>query len=85
VKAQHITELRTAINNYRSFAGLTAYSWTTSVAAGAVIGAAQIAELRTALTPALTALSRTATYTDTLTGGVRIRAIHLQELRNYLK
>jgi hypothetical protein len=85
VKAQHITELRTAINNYRSFAGLTAYSWTTSVAAGAVIGAAQVAELRTALTPALTALSRTATYTDTLAGGVRIKAIHLQELRNYLK
>ena len=84
-KAIHITELRTAINAYRSYAGLPAYSWATSVATGGMITATHIAELRTALTPALTAQSRTATYTDTLTNGVQIKAAHIQELRNYLK
>lgn len=86
VRATHVTELRTAINNYRVQASLGAYNWgSTITATSTTITAAQIAELRTALTPALNAFSRTATYTNPLNMGDLIRAVDLQELRNYLK
>ena len=85
VKAAHITELRTAINNYRTWSNLSAATWSTTVNSATVITAAHINELRTALTPALTANSRVATYTDTLSNVVRVKAVHIQELRNYLK
>lgn len=79
VKASHITELRTAINNYRAAAGLGAATWTT-LGTGTMIRASHIAELRTALTAALPS----ATYTNPLASGGAVRAVHIQELRNYL-
>jgi hypothetical protein len=85
VRSLHITELRTAINAYRVAANLGTITWTTTATAGAPITAAQIIELRTALTPALTAFGRTATYTDPSLVGTWIKAVHIQELRNYLK
>lgn len=86
IRALHVTELRTAINNYRASASLGAYSWTSTItAATTIVTAAQIAELRTALTPALTALGRAAVYTNTLAAGNPIRAVDVQELRNYLQ
>ena len=85
VRAVHITELRTAINNYRALANLGAYGWASNIAAGTTVAAAHVAELRTALTPALTAFGRSATYTNALAAGNPIRAVDLQELRNYLK
>jgi peptidyl-Asp metalloendopeptidase len=77
VKAIHITELRTAINNYRASVSLPAATWS-PIAMGTVITAAHITEMRTALTAALPA----AVYTNPLPG--TIRAVHIQELRNYL-
>lgn len=86
VRAVHVTELRTAIDTYRTLASLGAYGWASTITGGSTsITAAQIAELRTALTPALTAFSRTAAYTNPLAVGDPIRAVDLQELRNYLK
>lgn len=87
VKALHVTELRTAINTKRTQAGLGAFAWSAAPASGGPILATQVAELRTALTPALAALGTTASYTDpTLTVDVtRIKAVHIQELRNYVK
>jgi hypothetical protein len=86
VREVHVTELRTAINNYRAQASLGAYGWGSTITAGTTaISAAQISELRTALTPALTAFSRTASYTNPLALGDLIQTIDIQELRNYLK
>lgn len=85
VKAAHITELRTAINNYRTWSSLSAATWATTITTSTVITAAHINELRTALTPALVANSRVATYTDTLSSVIPVKAVHIQELRNYLK
>ena len=85
VKVLHITELRTAIDSYRVRASLSAYAWSTTIAADTPIAAAHIVELRTALTPALTAFARTATYTNAIAAGNPIMAIDIQELRDYLK
>lgn len=79
VKALHITELRTAINNYRASVGLSAATWT-AIATGTTISAAHITQMRTALTAAIPA----AVYTDTLSSAIAIKAVHIQELRNYL-
>ncbi len=83
VKALHITELRTAINTKRTQAGLGAFSWSAAPVSGGPILASHIAELRTALA----ALGVTANYTDpTLTPGTtRIKAVHIQELRDSVK
>ena len=84
VKAVHITELRTAVNSFRTAAGLAPATWTDASLTGVRVKATHIAELRTALTPALTAFGRTATYTGaTVTGN--IRAVLVQELRNLMK
>lgn len=87
VKALHVTELRAAIDAKRAQAGLGAYPWSAAPVSGGPIRAAQIAELRSALTPALAALGTTASYTDpSLTVGVtRIKTAHIQELREYVK
>lgn len=79
VRALHMTELRTAINNYRASVGLPAATWT-SIAAGSIMTAAHIVEMRTALTAAMP----TATYTNPLVAGGTVLAVHIQELRNYL-
>lgn len=75
VKAVHLTELRTAINNKRLAAGLTANNTWSTVAVGGTIAASHILELRNALTPAL---ATSPTYTA-ISGSVL--AAHVQELR----
>ncbi|HEV3486114.1 MAG TPA: hypothetical protein VG106_11950, partial [Vicinamibacterales bacterium] len=84
VKALHITELRTAIDDYREFAGLTTFAWSANVAVDSLIAAAQIAELRNALEPALVAEGRTATFANPLAVDDAIAAIDVQELRDLL-
>ena len=84
IKAVHITELRTAVNQARALAGLTAATWTDSSLTGVVIKAVHITELRSSLAPARQALGfSVATYTDpTLTAGsTPVKAVHIQELR----
>lgn len=82
VKAVHLTQMRTAVNAVRALAGLPAATWTS----GNVIAATHINELRTALSSALTTLGFAApAFTDTITPGVPVRAIHMQEVRNRVK
>jgi RHS repeat-associated protein len=86
IKALHVTELRTAINNLRARLGLSAYTWTKPVATGGVvqsgglITADPIIEMRTALDEALGAPSPG--YAAGLAQNLPILAIHIQELRN---
>lgn len=85
-KLVHITELRAAVNAVRALAGLSAATWTT-VQVGDPIQAVPITELRTALDAARsTLLLSTLSYTDpSLSAGTRIKAAHVQELRNGTK
>jgi hypothetical protein len=85
IKAVHITELRTAVNQARSRASLSAANWAENISQSVtLIKAAHIVELRTRLDEARAALFLTpASYTDaTLTVGVTtVKAVHIQELR----
>ena len=87
VKAQHLTELRQAVNAVRLAAGLAAASWTDPSPAGVWIKAAHIQELRANLDAALSALGIAITaYTDpTLSSAIAVKAVHFQELRARLK
>jgi len=83
IKAVHITELRTAVNQARSRASLAAANWAESVTSGALIKAAHIVELRSRLDEARSALGLSvAPYTDpSLSAGMTVKAAHIQELR----
>ena len=83
IKALHLTELRTAVNQARARAGLGAASWTDSQLVGTVIKAVHITELRTRLDEARLLLGLSpASYTDPgLTAGYTVKAVNVQELR----
>jgi len=82
VKAVHLTELRDAINQARTRAGLAAATWTDASLSGVYIKAVHITELRTRLDEARAALGLSAaTYTDASLSGVAVKAIHITELR----
>ena len=86
IKAQHVTELRQAVNAVRAAANLTAVTWTDSSLTGVAIKAVHIQELRTNLDQALTALGlATSAYTDPSLTGVLIKKVHLDELRQRVK
>jgi len=88
VKAQHLTELRQAVNAVRLAAGLSAATWTDSAPQGVVIQAVHINELRSNLDQARSLLGlSTGSYTDpTLATGVTVvKAVHVQELRDRVK
>jgi hypothetical protein len=85
----HITQLRTAIEELRYAAGLPT-TWTTdqSLSKGMTIKAAHINDLRDNLTEALQALNITLpTYTDDpiVARQTTIKSIHIQEIRNAIK
>jgi RHS repeat-associated protein len=83
IKAVHITELRTAVNQARSRASLAAANWAEAVTTGVTIKASHITELRARLDEARIVLGLgAATYTDpSLSAGMTIKAVHVQELR----
>jgi hypothetical protein len=86
VRAVHLAQLRTAVNNVRALAGLPAATFTDSAAVGVRIKAVHVNELRTALDAGLAALGFTSGgYTDAITSAVKIKAVHFQELRNRVK
>jgi hypothetical protein len=61
-------------------------TWADAATPGLAIKASHIIELRNALTPALTAFNITATYTDPNLGqGDGVKAIHIQEIREYTR
>ncbi len=82
VHAVDITELRTAVNQARAHAGLSAATWTDSSLSGVQIKAVHITELRTKLDEARLALGLSAvSWTDASLSGVTVKAIHISELR----
>lgn len=87
VKAQHLTELRTAVNAVRALAGLGGATWTDSALAGITIKAAHTQELRSNLDQALSALGFTlSAYTDsTLSSSIGVKKVHIEELRQRVK
>ena len=87
-KAQHIIELRQAVDAMRAAAGLGGAPWTDSaLAAGNTIKAMHILDLRTFLDDAATSLGySTSAYTDPgLTSGFMIKRIHIEELRQRIR
>jgi len=87
-KAQHILELRQAVDAMRAVAGLSGASWSDpALAPGDPIRAVHIIELRTFLDDAATRLGfSTSPYTEPgLTTGFIIKRIHIQELRQRIR
>jgi RHS repeat-associated protein len=78
VQAQHIAELRTAINAVRSHYNLSPYSWQSSATTNDYINPNPILQMRTALDQALGAGS----YAAGLAQGQPVKAVHIQELRD---
>jgi hypothetical protein len=85
VKAVHVTELRTRIDQQRTRFGLTAFAWTDPALTGSTpIKAIHITELRTALMQAYAVVGMTAvSFTDPSLGpGTALKRVHIQELRD---
>ncbi|HSP17211.1 MAG TPA: ELWxxDGT repeat protein [Thermoanaerobaculia bacterium] len=87
VKATHFSELLAAANSVRQLAGFANASFATPPAAGGLVRATPILELRAAIAEARRYLAQPeVTYTDpSLAAGMLIKAAHLQELRNAVK
>lgn len=86
IKAQHVTELRQAVNAVRATANLAAATWTDSSLANVTIKAVHIQELRTNLDQALTMLGlATSAYTDASLAGVALKKVHVDEIRQRVK
>jgi hypothetical protein len=86
IKAQHLTELRQAVNAVRAAANLSAATWTDATLTNVPIKAIHIQELRTNLDQALTAFSLPAgSYTDPSLAGILIKQVHIDELRQRVK
>ena len=82
VKAQHITELRQAVNAVRAAANLGAATWTDTTLTNVTIKAVHVQELRTNLDQALNALLLPVNgYTDPSLSGVVVKKTHIDELR----
>lgn len=88
-KAQHIIELRQAIDALRVVAGLSPAPWTDAalVPQSTIIRAVHIQELRSYLEEAAGRLGYTPqSYTDSsLTSGFLIKRVHIEELRQRIR
>lgn len=87
-RAQHIIELRQAVDALRAVAGLSPALWTDpGLTAGNTVKAVHILELRTLLDDVATRLGfATSPYTDPgLTSGFVIKRIHIEELRQRIR
>ena len=83
VKAEHILQLRAAVNFYRVAASLPAIAFPDDVATDALITAAHVQQLRDALDPARQQLSLPALlYSDLSAGSTPIGAQDVQQLRD---
>jgi hypothetical protein len=86
VRAEHLLQLRTAVNAVRALAGLTAATFATEVQPGTLVHAIDITELRSALDPARSALSLPAlAYTNSAAAGTVINAVDFMEIRNGMR
>jgi hypothetical protein len=88
-RAQHILELRQAVDALRAVAGLGPAIWTdpTLVPTSTVIKALHITQLRSALEDVATRLGYPgASYTDPMLGaGYVIKRVHIEELRQRIR
>jgi hypothetical protein len=88
-KAQHIIELRQAVDAMRAVAGLGAAPWADPTLSpnSAIIKAVHILELRTYLEDAASRLGyATSSYTDpSLTSGFTIKRVYIEELRQRIR
>jgi len=85
IKAIHVTELRTAVNDVRAAVALPAATFTDSDLLGIYIKRLHISELRTFLDEARSIMGLPAIpYTDPtiLIGVTSVKAAHIQELRD---
>lgn len=86
VRAQHIYELRDAVNGVRESAGLSNVSWIDPDLSGAYIKAVHIQELRDYLTPALQARGFSVpSWVDPVLSGKVIKAAHLNQIRDAVR
>lgn len=86
IKAQHLLEIRQAVNAVRVAAGLSVATWTDASPQGVRIKAQHVQEMRTALDQALGALSLPIQpYTDSSLTNGRIKKEHFQQLRDRVK
>jgi fibronectin type 3 domain-containing protein len=86
VRAEHLLQLRTAVNAVRALAGLTAATFANEVQPGTLVHAIDITELRSALDPARSALSLPAlAYTNSAAAGTVINAVDFMEIRNGMR
>lgn len=88
VKAQHFTELRSAISALDTALGVTSPTWTDTSLTGVAIKATHMTELRNAINAFRTSAALTSvTFTDSsLTTGVTVvQKVHLTELRVAVK
>jgi hypothetical protein len=84
IRAQHIPELRTAVGAVRTFAGLTAFTYTNAIAAGNPIRTIDVQQLRVALNEARNAIGLPlVSFTDPVLtpGQTPLRSAHVLELR----
>jgi hypothetical protein len=85
IKAAHFNELYTAINNTRAYYAAGAYAWSDyPVTTAKKVRHVHMTELRNALCGAYAAATGTAcslTFTDTPGTSVKVRAVHINELR----
>jgi chitodextrinase len=87
IKAQHVTQLREAVNAVRLAANLQAASWTDPSLVGLAVKAVHIQELRGNLDPARSAIGVPAqSYSNQpLAQGIIVYKAHIEELRQGVK
>lgn len=88
IRAQHVTQLRTAASAVRDTAGLAASAWAEGIVPlQTTVKASHFTELRDAIDAALQVLGiTTSAYTDPLIPEVTpIRAVHVNELRDRIR
>ena len=88
ILAQHLTQLRTAIDAFRASTGMGGGTYADGSPLGLTVQATHLQELRTALDPALAALGLLAVnYTDPtiMPGATAVKARHFQEIRDAVK
>jgi hypothetical protein len=91
IKADHLKEMRRAINAVRALAGLGVAAWTypdpvSSTGLRRAIYLEDMRELRTNLNPALAALGLAQISEDsTLAKGLPVKAVHIQDVRDQVK
>jgi hypothetical protein len=82
IRAQHVTQLRQAIDAVRAAAQMSPTSWTDPTLTGVEVKAVHMTEMRSQLAAALSALGIPAiAYTYTPAAGVEIHATDVNELR----